>query len=125
MLPPWLKPSYIAIAVLVLLLGVQTWRLTATQSDVAEQKLVMAQTREEIATKRTEGVQEGRRQQLAAQAAIDAQNDKIIEGLRADNLVIQKHYDNTYNMLKDFAAKPEWECLSKPLPESVLQEFRR
>lgn len=124
-MPTWLKPTYIAIAVLIVLLGMQTWRLNSAQLEVAHVQTAQAQLVADVATARADGVAEGARQQQAAQTAKDAAAAAIIAGLQADKVELQKHYDATYNMLKDFAGQEKWSCLKEPLPESVLNEFRR
>lgn len=124
-MPLWLKPTYIVIAVLVALLGVQTWRLTSAHSDTAQAQLQMAQLTASVASARAEGEAEGSRRQKAAQDAKDAAHAAIVAGLEADKVQLQKHYADTYSMLQKFAAEPKWQCLNEPLPETVLHEFRR
>lgn len=121
----WLKPSYLAIGVLVALLGVQSWRLNSAHLEVAQVEAAKSAIVADIATKRAEGVAEGVSRQKAAQAALEAEHAAIVAGLRADKAQLQKHYDDTYSMLQRFAGTERWGCLKEPLPESVLKEFRR
>lgn len=119
------KPSVIAILVLVALLGVQTWRLSAAHLETAQVQVAQAELVANVATARAEGLAEGARQQKEAQDKLDAEHKSIVAGLEADKAKLQKSYDNTYNMLREFAATERWGCLKEPLPEKVLEEFRR
>jgi uncharacterized membrane protein YqiK len=118
------KPTIIAGLVLLALLGLQTWRLVGVQQDLAQAVLEKATIVAEIATARAEGVAEGARQQKAAQEEKDRRHAEIVAGLEKDKAQLQKSYDNTYSMLRDFAGR-ERQCLLEPLPEKVLENFRR
>lgn len=124
-MPTWLKPSYIAILLLLAALGWQTFRLSGAHLDIAKAEKAQAVLTADIATKRAEGIEEGRRLETAARAELDAKRDSIITGLESDKVELQKHYDATYSMLKDLAGQDRWSCLAQPLPEDVLKEFRR
>jgi hypothetical protein len=119
-----LKPTYIAIAILLALVGLQTWRLSSAHLDLAQAQTAQAELVAAIAEARVEGVVEGARQQKAAQDELQRRHDGIVAGLEADKAELQKHYDATYNMLRDYAGR-ERQCLLEPLPEEVLKEFRR
>lgn len=125
MLPAWLKPSYIAIALLAVLLGVQTVRLAGSQSEVAEAVLKERTLVADIATARVAGIQEGAARQKIAYDALQAAHLAIVKGLEEDKQDIQKRYDATTGVLHDLAKIEKWACLKEPLPEPVLQEFRR
>lgn len=124
-MPTWLKPSYIAIALLAVLLGVQTMRLSSSQADTAREVASKATLVAQIATARADGLEEGARRQKIAADALEAAHLKIVAGLETDKLEIQKHYDQTYGILKSLAATPQWACLDEPLPDEALNEFRR
>jgi hypothetical protein len=124
LMPLWLKPSYIVIGVLVALLGVQTWRLSGAKLETAHLETAGATLMAEIAKQRADGVLEGVQRQKAASDKLEAQHREIIAGLKEDKATLQKHYDATYLLLKQFAAQEEWSCLEKPLPEYVLEKLR-
>lgn len=124
-MPTWLKPSYIAILLLLAALGWQTFRVSSAHLDLAKAEKAQAVLTADIATKRAEGVEEGRRQESAARAELDAKRDNIIAGLQSDKIELQKHYDATYSMLYQLSTQDKFACLATPLPETVLQEFRR
>jgi hypothetical protein len=123
-MPAWLKPTYIVIAVLTVLLGVQSYRFYSTQVELAHEKLVAAQLAENTATAREAGFREGTRRQKEANDFVLKESGRIVQGLLADNESIRKKYNNTYALLKDLAATPKWQCLNEPLPEEILKEFR-
>lgn len=125
MLPPWLKPSYIAIALLTVAVGIQTVRLSAATADVAREVAAKATLVAQIATARTEGVQEGARRQKIAYDALQAAHLAIVKGLEEDKADIDRRYQETSGILKDLARIEKWACLREPLPEPVLKEFRR
>lgn len=125
MLPTWLKPSYIAIALLAVLAGVQTVRLSGAKADTAREVAAKATLVAQIATARADGLAEGARRVKIAQDALEAAHLKIVAELESDKAEIKKHYDQTYGLLKDLAATPKWACLNDPLPENVLENFRR
>ncbi len=125
-MPIWLrKPSNIAIAVLTALLALQSWRLSGSQVDVAESETARQTLVADIATKRAEGVIEGRRLQLEAQAKLDAERAAIVAGLESDKAQAEKALAETERKLRGLAAIDAWACLAKPLPEDILKEFRR
>jgi hypothetical protein len=125
MLASLLKPSYIAIAVLLAILGLQTWRLSAAHLETAQVVAEKATLVADIATARTEGVLEGQRQRKAAEDLLTEKHRQIVAGLEKDKAALQKHYDDTYKMLQGFAGTERWGCLKEPLPENILENFRR
>lgn len=119
------NPTYIAIAVLLVLLGVQTWRLSASKLETAQAVLAKTELVADIATARAEGEVEGARRLKEAQDELNAEHARIVSGLEADKAALKKSYDNTYNMLREFAGTERWGCLKDPLPENILEQFRR
>lgn len=124
-MPAWLKPTYVVIALLLAGLGVQTWRLTSANQDLADFKVERAELVADIAVQREAGVREGVARQRAAQATLDAEHQRIVAGLESDKAKIQRSYDNTYQMLYQLSTQDKFSCLAAPLPEETLKEFRR
>lgn len=124
-MPAWLKPSYIAIALLAVGLGIQTVRLSNANADTATAVAAKATLVAQIATARVEGIEEGRRRQQIAYDALQAAHLKIVAELEADKAKAQAGYEQTAKILSDLAKIQKWACLKEPLPEEVLNEFRR
>lgn len=117
--------KWVALALLLAAIGVQTLRLDHAKMFIAKLEAAAAQFDEDIAKQRLAAFQEGVRQQNEAWAAIEKQKAAIAAGLVDD---ANKRAAASAARAKRIAIALEdtkWACLHEPLPEAVLQEYRR
>lgn len=124
-IPPWLNPTILAGAALVAAVVIQTMRLNHVQTALAEQKTIQANLVADVATARADGLESGLKLQKAAQAVIDAKREEITTGLLLDAAKREQAQQARATHLAQLLADGRWLCLREPLPEPVLEEYRR
>jgi hypothetical protein len=117
--------KWIALGVLLIALGAQTWRLDRVQMTIVKMKLDAKQFELDIATARVEGIAEGERQILEAQRLVDATRKQIYDQKIADVKRRASEATARAERLEQMLSAAEWGALYKPLPENVLDEFRQ
>lgn len=117
--------KWLVLAALLAAIGVQTIRLDHAQVFIAKLEAAASKFDEDLAKERLASFQEGARQEKEAWEKIEARRAEIAAGLISD---ANKRAAASAVRAKRIAAALEdakWACLHEPLPEAVLQEYRR
>lgn len=119
------KSTLIVGAILLLALATQSYRLNSAEVTIADQRETAATLSASIATARLAGMEEGRKEQKAAQDEIVAIHQRIEDGMRADLTARAAEALANNRLVQQALAGDQWKCLRDPLPQAVLDIYKR
>jgi hypothetical protein len=118
-------PALVVAGVLILAVGVQTFRLNSAETTIADQRTKAAELTADIATKTLAGFQAGVAQQKAAQDEIIKDHLAIEAGLLADAARRSAENVKAMDTVNKALAGDQWKCLRDALPAAVLDVYKR